>query len=394
MIEFFQLPGWVLVAFPVIIILVWYVFRSRKATSSQKSHFTTEYFKGLNHLLNDEQDKALDIFVKLVEADWDIIDTHFALGKIFRKNGEIDKAIKIHQGLIARPSLPERYRNKVLLELGYDYLGAGWFDRAEGLFKEVLIHDAKSDKALHNLILIYQQEKDWHKAIDTAENLFSENPAKVGPMISQYYCELADIARAKGDINQVEHNANQALRYDSASVRASILLADLAMDAGNYKAARQLLKQVEKQDPDFLPMVMDRLVECHHRLDDTESLLEYLDNLEERLQELPLLEPHARVIERYKGKDAAVKYVLGKLERSPSLQGMTQLLRYKDIEADNETYSMMLGLKSAVDLMWKGQSVYQCKQCGFKSNTLYWLCPSCHSWGSVKPYAASYNVDA
>ncbi|MGD2053862.1 MAG: lipopolysaccharide assembly protein LapB, partial [Gammaproteobacteria bacterium] len=131
MIEFSELPDWLLVALPAIAVLLFIIFRRRQDKTARKNHFSSEYFKGLNFLLNDEQDKALDIFVKLVETDWETIDTHFALGKIFRKNGEIDKAIKIHQGLIARPSLPERYRNRVLLELGYDYLGAGWFDRAE-----------------------------------------------------------------------------------------------------------------------------------------------------------------------------------------------------------------------------------------------------------------------
>lgn len=388
MVEFSEFPGWVLAALPVIVILLWMIFRRNKNKSTLRSHFSTEYFRGLNHLLNDEQDKALDIFVKLVEADWETIDTHFALGKIFRKNGEIDKAIKIHQGLIARPSLPEKYRNRILLELGYDYLGAGWFDRAEGLFKEVLIHDPKSEKALQNLILIYQQEKDWHKAIGAAEILFSENPAKVGPMISQYYCELADIANTKGDVSQVEHYANQALRYDSASVRASIILADLAMVAGDYSKANLLLQNIEEQDAEFLPMVMDKLVECHHHQDKTEGLLEYLDQLEQRQSNLPLLESHAKVIERYKGQDMAVGYVMDKLRKNPSLDGMNQLLSYKDTRDDENVHTMILGLKAAVDVMKQEQSTYQCKQCGFKTNTLYWLCPSCHNWGSVKPYVS------
>jgi lipopolysaccharide biosynthesis regulator YciM len=386
MIDFSQIPTWVLVSVPLVVILVFMITRQGRKKTASQSHFSSEYFRGLNYLLNDEQGKALDIFVKLVETDWETIDTHFALGKIFRKNGEIDKAIKIHQGLIARPSLPERYRNRVLLELGYDYLGAGWFDRAEGLFKEVLIHDPKSEKALQNLLLIYQQEKDWHKAIGAAETLFSENPAKVGPMISQYYCELADISKAKGDISQVENYANQALRYDSASVRASILLADMSMAAGDYKKAKQLLQQIETQDADFLPMVMDKLVECHHHQNETEDLLEYLDELEKRQKNLPLIESHAKVIERYKGKDDAIDYVMEKLRKNPSLQGMNQLLSYKDSESEKNAYTMMLGLKTAVDVMKQEQSAFQCKQCGFKTNTLYWLCPSCHNWGSVKPF--------
>ena len=384
---FSEVPGWVIVALPVIAVLLYMVFGRKKNKSGSRSHFSSEYFKGLNYLLNDEQGKALDIFVKLVETDWETIDTHFALGKIFRKNGEIDKAIKIHQGLIARPSLPERHRNRVLLELGYDYLGAGWFDRAEGLFKEVLIHDPKSEKALQNLILIYQQEKDWHKAIDAAEKLFSENTAKVGPMISQYYCELADMAQAKGDVSQVEHYANQALRYDTASVRASIILADMAMAAGDYDRARTLLKKIEEQDAEFLPMVMDKLVECHHQQEQSEDLMEYLDQLETRQKNLPLLDSRARVIERYRGQPAAVEYVIEKLEKSPSLQGIDQLLSFNKVEADRDLHRMMQGMKTAVDVMKKDQSAFQCKQCGFKANTLYWLCPSCHNWGSVKPYA-------
>ena len=387
MVEFPELPGWALAALPVIIILMWMALSRNRSKSTRRSHFSTEYFKGLNHLLNDEQDKALDIFVKLAETDWETIDTHFALGKIFRRNGEIDKAIKVHQGLIARPSLPESLRNRVLLELGYDYLGAGWFDRAEGLFKEVLIHDPRSEKALQNLILIYQQEKDWHKAIDAAEDLYSVNPARVGPMISQYYCELAEIANTKGDISQLENYANQALRYNSASVRASIILADLAMTTGDYSRAKLLLQRIEEQDAEFLPMIMDKLVECHHLQEETEDLLEYLDQLEKRQSSLPLLESHAKVIERYKGQEAAIDYVMDKLGKNPSLGAMNQLLSYKKTESDKDVYTMMLGLKAAVNVMKQEQAEYQCKQCGFKANTLYWLCPSCHNWGSVKPFA-------
>jgi len=198
------MPTWLLFTPFILLALLWISRRGRSIKQNNPRKLPSEYFTGLNYLLNDEHGKALDIFVKLVETDWNLVDTHFALGKIFRKKGEIDKAIKIHQGLIARPSLPDKYRSKVLLELGYDYLAAGWFDRAEGLFKEVLIQDEKSKEARHNLILIYQQEKDWFKAIDIAVDLFSESQAVIGPMIAHYYCELAEIYRTKGDISQLE----------------------------------------------------------------------------------------------------------------------------------------------------------------------------------------------
>lgn len=385
MIDLSEMPAWSLFVPPIIILVMWLLFRRRRTGTGTPHTFTSEYFKGLNYLLNDEQGKALDIFVKLVESDWEIIDTHFALGKIFRKNGEIDKAIKIHQGLIARPSLPEKYRSRVLLELGYDYLGAGWFDRAEGLFKEVLIHDKNSEKARRNLILIYQQEKEWHKAIDIAADLFGENPSDFGPMISQYYCELADIAKVKGDVSQVEHNAKQALRYDSASVRASMLLAEQSMNRGDYKQAVRHIELIEEQDAEFLPVVLDQLIECYHHLHDPDTLLKYLDDLEED-HDLPgLLEKHAMIVERYKGREAVIEYLMKRLKKHPSIQGMHHLLAYKSNDASASDAMLFMDLKSALVKMKQGDNEFQCHHCGFQANTLYWLCPSCQSWGEVKP---------
>ena len=385
MIDLSEMPGWSLLLLPVLILAAWLLLRNRGSQPGATYSCSAEYFKGLNYLLNDEQGKALDIFVKLVESDWEIIDTHFALGKIFRKNGEIDKAIKIHQGLIARPSLPEKYRSRVLLELGYDYLGAGWFDRAEGLFKEVLIHDKSSEKARRNLILIYQQEKDWHKAIDIAVDLFGENPSDIGPMISQYYCELADIAKVKGDVKQVEHNAKQALRYDSASVRASMMLAEQSMDRGDYKQAIRHIELIEEQDAEFLPVVLDQLIECYDHLNDPDTLLKYLDELEEKHDLLGLQEKHAVVVERYKGKEAVIGYLTKRLKKHPSIQGMHHLLAYKSNDASAGDVALFIDLKSALVKMKHGDSEFQCHHCGFQANTLYWLCPGCQSWGEVKP---------
>lgn len=385
MIDLSEIPGWSLFVLPVFILVVWLLFRRRRSGPGATHTFSTEYFKGLNYLLNDEQGKALDIFVKLVESNWEIIDTHFALGKIFRKNGEIDKAIKIHQGLIARPSLPEKYRSKVLLELGYDYLGAGWFDRAEGLFKEVLIHDKTSEKARRNLILIYQQEKDWHKAIDIAVDLFGESPSDFGPVISQYYCELADIAKVKGDVSQVEHNAKQALRYDSASVRASMLLVEQSIGRGDYKQALRHIELIEEQDAEFLPVVIDQLIECYDRLDHPDALLRYLDGLEQKHDLLGLLDKHAMVVERYKGREAVIEYLTKRLKKHPSIQGMHHLLAYKSNDASASDVTLFTDLKSALVKMKHGDTEFQCHHCGFQANTLYWLCPGCQSWGEVKP---------
>jgi lipopolysaccharide biosynthesis regulator YciM len=381
--DFSQMPLWSLAIIPLAIGFLWLLFRTKQSHKQQQSTLSSEYFKGLNYLLNDEQGKALDVFVKLVESNWDTIDTHFTLGKIYRKNGEMDKAIKIHQGLIARPTLPERYRSKILLELGYDYLDAGWFDRAEGLFKEVLIQDEKSKEARHNLILIYQQEKDWFKAIDIAVDLFSENPAVIGPMIAHYYCELADISGTKGDINQLENLANKALRYDDSCVRASILLADQAKIAADDKKAIKIYESIEKQDAESMILVIDSLIECYANLSLQDKLYEYLVGLQGRHKNLFLQNVITDVVEKSQGKQAAIDYLSNNVKQQPSLAGLQKLISYKQKEIDSD--KVFDDLTTAISIMQNDSVEYRCQKCGFSSNTHYWLCPGCNHWGRVKP---------
>lgn len=377
------MPVWSLAIIPIAIAFLWLLFRTKQSHKRQQSTLSSEYFKGLNYLLNDEQGKALDVFVKLVESNWDTIDMQFTLGKIYRKNGEMDKAIKIHQGLIARPSLPDHYRSAILQELGYDYLGAGWFDRAEGLFKEVLIQDEKSGEARHNLILIYQQEKDWFKAIEIAVDLYAENPNVIGPMIAHYYCELADICKTKGDITQLLNNAEKALKYDAACVRASILLADQAKTAGDDNKAIKLYQAIEKQDAESMILVIDSLLECYDNLSQQDKLYEYLVALQDRHENLFLQNVIASVLENSQGKQAAVDYLSNKIKRQPSLSGMKKLIAYKQSEiGSDEVFS---DLTTALSVMLKDSVEYRCQKCGFSTNTHYWLCPSCNNWGSVKP---------
>jgi len=383
--DLFETPTWMLLAPLILLLFVWLIRAKRSSNTKKNRRLPPEYFTGLNYLLNDEHGKALDIFVKLVESDWEIVDTHFALAKIFRKNGEIDKAIKIHQGLIARPSLPEKYRGKVLLELGYDYLAAGWLDRAEGLFKEVLINDRKSEKAKRNLILIYQQEKDWHKAIDVGADLFSEGKSGVGAMVSQYYCELADIAKSKGDITLAAQNSRQALHYDRGSIRALILLADHEMNNGRYAQALRHLEQVEKRDIAFFPVILDKLIECYRRTAGSEKLLSYLTEIELQHPLLAINEKHAMVIERYQGRDAAVEYLTARIRDYPDARSMLSLVNYKTSQDKVGERALFLDLKSALIKMQQDATDYQCHHCGFQANTLYWLCPSCQSWATVKP---------
>ncbi len=382
MFDFAQIPVWSIAAFPVVVLFLWLLFRHKQKDKKQYTSLSSEYFKGLNYLLNDEQGKALDIFVKLVESNWDTIDTHFALGKIYRKNGEMDKAIKIHQGLIGRPSLPEKYRSKILLELGFDYLGAGWFDRAEGLFKEVLIEDKTSQAARHNLILIYQQEKDWHKAIEIADELYGEKKQTIGPMIAQYYCELAEMAHLKGDVGLLQNHAKKALDYDAGCVRATIFLAEQAVRESNDMKAISLYESVEKQDVESVTLVLNAMQDCYERLSQLDTFYAYLIALEKRHEKLFLQIVIADVLENTEGKLKSAEYLSTKLKIQPSLEGMQKLLSYKSTEVDAKF--IYDDLNNAIETMQHERMHYRCRKCGFKTNTHYWLCPSCNHWGQVK----------
>jgi len=239
--------------------------------------------------------------------------------------------------------------------------------------------------AKRNLILIYQQEKDWDKAINVAIKLYSEGSVDVGIQVSQYYCELAEIAKAKGDIKQVSVNARQALHYDANSIRALILLADHEMDKSNFHQALRYFEQVENRDAAFFPVILDRLIECYHRLGDFDKLLAYLSDVEARHQTLAMIEKHAMAIERYQGRQNAIDYLTDRIRKYPDIKGMHSLLSYKTNQADAGELSLLLDLKSALVKMQQDDSDYQCQHCGFQSNTLYWLCPSCQSWAEVKP---------
>ncbi|MDH5484204.1 MAG: lipopolysaccharide assembly protein LapB [Gammaproteobacteria bacterium] len=362
-------------------ILGWLVSKRRSRKLRRQLRFSNDYFQGLNYLLNDEQDKALDIFIQLVEVDWETIDTSLALASIFRRKGEIDKSIKLHQNLLARPSLPVDYKFRVLLELGRDYQLAGWLDRAEGLFNEVLKDDLYEQDALKHLMSIYQQEQDWHNAIRVALLYQKKARDNMRPVIAQFYCELSEQAYEQGDAKEAEALSTQALAVDPNCVRASIMLGQVAIDRGRYKKAIRFLQQVEYQNIDFFPLVLDKLVSCYRNQSNLRALITYLKNTERNHPKLSLVETLTDLINEVYGEQAAQEYLSARMMEHPSLDGLKKVVELNKPAADSaESY-----LPDVVKQLVEKQSGYQCEHCGYAANTLYWLCPSCHGWGVMKP---------
>ncbi|MFP5345022.1 MAG: lipopolysaccharide assembly protein LapB, partial [Gammaproteobacteria bacterium] len=267
----------------------WLAKRDDKRRTRSGFEFSSHYFKGLNYLLNEQPDKAIEVFIRMVEVDSETVETHLALGSLFRRRGEVERAIRIHQNLIARPTLSLQQRSQALLELGQDYLRAGLLDRAESLFQELIEKNEHVGNALHLLLDIYQQEKDWRQAIASAKKLQTLFGEDTRGMVAQYYCELAEQALAGADDRQAEQYLRQALDTDENSVRASLIEADMARRAGDYKAALRALERVEQQDSDFLPEIIEPLRDCYSRLGREADMVDYLRRLSSQHKNISLM---------------------------------------------------------------------------------------------------------
>src|SRR5579862_1647322 len=201
-------------------------YRARpREEAPRKMNIPKDYLIGLNFLLNEETDKAVDIFIKMLEVDSETVETHLAVAKLFRRRGEVDRAIRIHQNLIARPQLEKVYKEQSLFELGQDYLSAGMLDRAERIFLELVNEKSHSAQALLILIDIYQQEKSWGHAIEVARQYESVTRQNMHPVIAHYNCELAETAFHKGQRNIAMEHLDKAYAADRRCVRASLLQA-------------------------------------------------------------------------------------------------------------------------------------------------------------------------
>lgn len=247
--------------------------------SEQNNKLSREYVVGLNYLLNEQPDKAVDIFIKLLEIDSETVETHLALGSLFRRRGEVDRAIRIHQNLIARPQLSLADRKQALLALGQDYMSAGVFDRAERIFLEVVeLGGSKEVCSLQGLLAIYQQEKAWESALDTIKKLEVSTGQSFHAQAAHYYCEIAAQALKDNAIEKAQNATRQALAIDKMSVRASLLQASLDMKYGRYKQAIRSLKRVPQQDPEFITEIIEPLVICHKELGAMDECVEFLQH--------------------------------------------------------------------------------------------------------------------
>ncbi len=366
----------------------WWVAIRNQSKNDPQSHnrLSHEYVVGLNYLLNEQPDKAVDIFIKLLEVDSETVETHLALGSLFRRRGEVDRAIRIHQNLIARPQLSLGERKSALLALGQDYMSAGVFDRAERIFLEVVeLGGNKEVASLQGLLAIYQQEKAWEKALDILKKLEYSLQQSMHPQAGHYWCEIANQALKNNSVDKAENAIRQALLTDKMSVRASLMQAFLAMKMGRYKQAIHVLKKVPQQDPEFLSEIIEPLVVCYSAIDSMPKCIEFLQQTVQENPRASAIFVIAEFLRRENSIDIAIDFVSENLSRYPSIKGLNKLIFWHLETAQGKIRAKLQMLHDITSKFLENKPIYRCSSCGFGGKHLHWHCPSCKQWGKMKP---------
>lgn len=375
---------WHLVLLPLVFAAGWFGrgFESR-TRATDNAALPRSYFRGLNLLLNDQPDKAIDAFIEVVKLDPETIELHHALGNLFRRRGEFDRAVRIHTHLLNRSDLPARERSHALSELGQDYLKGGLLDRAEDAFTQLLEHRDHRFEALRALLRIYQMEREWPKAIDCARLLEREAGEDHLAAIAHYHCELADIALAAGRLDEAQRAIDEALATDRKSVRALILAGDLAARRGHPDEALRQWQRVEAVSREHLPLIAEKMTAA---LDAQGHRAEALNWLRRALLDAPSIDlldiAHRRVLD-WEGAAEAETVVAEELRRHPSLLGFERLARARLAlnPGDEELTRLGALLKGHAQKLAR----YRCSRCGFRAREYHWNCPGCTSWDSYPP---------
>ena len=372
---------WWLLGFPLFFGLGWIAARiDIRQIVSESRALPSSYFKGLNFLLNEQPDKAIEAFIEVVKVDPETIELHFALGSLFRRRGEYDRAIRMHQNLLERPGLGADQKLTALAELGQDYLKAGILDRAEEAFRK-LEKSPQAAAARRHLLQIYEQEKDWDRAIEMTK-LVQPDPRD----LAQYYCELAAGESAESRPDAARRHLEAALEANRKCVRASLLLGDLERSQGNLDQAMEHWKRVESQNPAYLALVAQRLLDAYREAGRAEEGLTLLTGYLERYPSLDLLDTVFQQTLEAKGPEQAYALVRDELKRNPTLLGLDRLLEAQIIAAGSPDKRRDLELvRSLVHGHTRRLARYRCETCGFKARQFHWRCPACGGWETYPP---------
>jgi lipopolysaccharide assembly protein B len=371
---------WWLLALPLFFMLGWLAARvDMNQLLSESSALPAAYFKGLNFLIKEQHDKAIEAFIEAVKSNTESLELHFALGSLFRRRGEVDRAIHLHQNLLERPQLSELQKTAIMVELAQDFLKAGLFDRAEALFRALCDAPSYQQPALRALLDIYIREREWLRAIETAEQLERLSGVPFHKEIAEFHCELA-----AGNPHQAEQHLAMALQANPFCIRANIMLGDRASALGQTEEAISAWKRIETQKPQYLGLISARLLQAFQTLGRGDEGIALLKSWVQKYNLPAVLNVVYDITLTQDGPAAAAELARHELVRQPSLNVLERLLQALEAGQQETAHDVPM-MKNTVRYFLGNSRSYCCDQCGFKARQYYWQCPGCNDWETFPP---------
>lgn len=373
---------------PVFFAMGWFAARvDMRAVLKQAKSIPEGFYKSLDALAENKSAVAVRELAEVVDQQNDArqstYELHLTLGKLYRQRGENDKAIALHQKLLELPETIAERRDIVAFELGQDYQAAGLVDRAEQILVG-LLNGSKARQARQILLNIYQQDRDWEKAIKLAEEL-STGDQTYQFEIAQFYCELAQLALYQSEYNKAREYIFQALAVNRKCSRANMILGDVELKQQNFQAAVDAYSAIEKQNYEYLSLVGERLYDAYDGMNKAADGLEVLIGF---AQTFPQLDLSGVIYEKslpVYGEDRATEIVIDLVRRKPTLTGTYRLLGVLQNTISSKWKAEVDMMRSVVGMQMQKSVMYRCRHCHFKSQVFFWHCPACNKWETFTP---------
>ena len=349
------------------------------------------YFKGLNFLMAEQPDKAIEAFIEVTKQQPEAIELQFALGQLFRKRGEVDRAIRIHQSLSERADLPAEQRTAALLDLALDYEKAGLLEHAERILDDLSAKSAGSKKqqlqTLQLLLEIHVQERNWQKAIGVAQRMQAggDDADAYVKEIAHYYCESAILSHQQGLQSEADAHLDAALVANKKCVRANLMKGEWLAAVGQHAKAIEVWRRIEQQNPAYLGLMADQILASFEAIGKAQQGLSELRALQQQHPALDMFNAIFHATMKSEGAAAAYNLVKADLRQNPTLVGLDRLLEAELLAAPEEKKADLKVLKDVVHTHSSRLAVYLCANCGFKAKQFYWQCPACVGWETFPP---------
>ena len=356
---------------------------TKKESDPPPQAINADYLRGLNLVLNRQTEEALELFVRMAKVDDDTLETHFALGHLFRRRGEVDRAIRVHKNLLARSNLNETQRDQAQFSLAQDYLSAGFFDRAEKLFSQLGNSSSLGEASIQSLVDIYEREQEWGKAIEAHRELEILTGEK-STEIAHYYCELAENARLDGDLALARQHLKGSVRSVSGAFRGALIKAAIAQEEKSYLEALGLYEQVLDADPRLMAEVLPELFDCYHKDGREDECEIYLQSLVDKNPSLSDVIAYAAILVDLE-RSQVIKTCIEKFIMEDSVLASFFDAEYFANIPDKSREKVIQGIASGLRDLACSSPRYRCNTCGYRSEKILWHCPSCKSWESIRP---------